>query len=276
LDLRTLTTMPGFPRLAMSRAMGAVARIPVLPGLRAPLWGFLARRLNIDRASIPGELKDYRTFLELFTRPLPEGARPMPQNRDWCSPSDGRLVASERISSEGSWVIKGTPYSTRELLPGVDRAELQGYRAMQVYLAPRDYHRYHAPCDLRVDAATVEPGGLQPVDPTLIRRSMRVLLKNRRILLHCTAADGTKLWLLYVGALNVGGMRFGFDDTLGARPWTAGTRRYDPAPTIARGAEMGCFEFGSTVVVFAPAAFRPLVRVGDSVLVRQGLLERDA
>ena len=165
--------------------MGAVARTPVLPGLRAPLWGFLARRLGIDRASIPGELKEYRSFLDLFTRPLPEGARPMPQDRSWCSPSDGRLVASERVSSEGSWVIKGTPYSTRELLPGVDPATLQGYRAMQVYLAPRDYHRYHAPCDLRVDAATVQPGGLQPVDPTLIRRSMRVLLKNRRIC--CTA-----------------------------------------------------------------------------------------
>lgn len=274
MDLRSLTTAPGFPRRALSRAAGAVARLRVPRGLRKPLWGFLGRRLGIDADSIPGELTDYRSFLELFVRPYKDGARPLPQEPEaWCSPSDGRLVAVERVAPEGSWVIKGAPYATHELLPRVPPERLRGYRALQVYLAPYDYHRYHAPCALRVDAATVMPGGLQPVDPLLVRRSMRVLARNRRVLLHCTADDGSPLWLLYVGALNVGGMRFRFDETLGNGAWHASERRYDPPPRLARGAEMGCFEFGSTVVLFTPPGMRPLVRAGDKVQVRQALLE---
>lgn len=273
MDLRSLTTLPGFPRLAMSRAAGAVARMRLPRGLRRPLWGFVARRLGIDADSIPGELSDYRSFLELFTRAYQEGARPMPQDQSWCSPADGRLVAVQRVAPEGSWVIKGAPYATRELLPGVLPEEVRRYRALQIYLAPHDYHRFHAPCGLTVDRATVLPGGLQPVDPILVKRSMRVLARNRRVLLHCTADDGRKLWLLYVGALNVGGMRFTFDSTLARGPWCASERRYDPAPRLERGEEMGCFEFGSTVVLFVPPGLRPRARSGDKVQVRQGLLE---
>jgi len=257
----------------MSRAAGAIARLPVARGLRRPLWGFLGRRLGIDPATVPGDLRDYRCFLDLFTRPLPEGARPLELDGGWLSPADGRLVARERVTPEGSWLVKGTPYATHELLPDADPEALRGYQALQVYLAPRDYHRYHAPCALRVERATVAPGGLQPVDPGLVRRSMRVLERNRRVLLHCRAEDGTPLWLLYVGALNVGGMRFTFDDTLGRPPFTRATRSYDPQPRLAPGEEMGRFEFGSTVVLFAPASMRARARVGDRVQARGALLE---
>lgn len=272
LDPRFLFTLPGVPRRGLSALMGRLARARVPIGLRRPLWGFVGRRLKIDAQSIPGDLRDYSHFLDLFTRPLPEGDRPLPESPGWLSPADGRLVAHAQVTSEGSWVIKGTPYSTAELLPHGEMDGLLGYQALQIYLSPRDYHRFHAPCDLEILRAVVEPGDLQPVDPDLVRRAMRVLVTNRRILLHCRDAQGTPFALLYVGALNVGGMRFPFDPTLGQGPWARTTRQFDPPPRLAAGEEMGRFEFGSTVVLFAPSTLRPLVALDGETRARGPLL----
>ncbi len=271
-DPRILLTLPGAPRRLISRCAGAAARAPLPRGLRRRLWPWLSQRLGIDAAEVPGDWGDFRSFLDLFTRPLPEGARPLPEADCWLSPADGMLVSSSALCPEGTWLIKGCPYSTENLLPGTHPLRLAGYQAHQIYLAPRDYHRYHAPCDLRVEAAWTGPGDLQPVDPALVRRSMRVLVTNRRILLHCRDAGGAWFGLLFVGALNVGGMRFGFDRSLGVAPLSRGERRYDPPVELAAGDELGRFEFGSTVVLFAPPGLRPLVEAGGRTRARTPLL----
>lgn len=245
-------------------------RIPVR--WRRSLWGFVGRRLKIDPAMVPGDLRDYPSFLALFTRPLPEGARPLPETPGWLAPADGRLVSINQVTTEGSWVIKGCPYSNEELLPGGDLKGLLGYRAYQVYLSPRDYHRFHVPCDCTIERAIVEPGDLQPVDPLLVRRSMRVLATNRRILLHCRDAEGRPFALLFVAALNVGGLAFPFDTTLGQGPWVRTTHHYDPPPKMAAGDELGMFEFGSTVVMFVPPGLRSLTELDGNTLARTLML----
>ena len=273
MDPRFLFTLPGIPRRGISRAMGWLARRPIPLLWRRRLWGWLAKRLQINPATISTELRDYPSFLDLFTRPLPEGSRQLPEHSGWLSPADGRLVTSDKVSAEGSWVIKGTPYTTRELLPGGHLDGLLGYQALQIYLSPRDYHRFHAPCDMEVLEALVEPGDLQPVDPNLVRRSMRVLKTNRRILLHCRSERGAPFSMLFVGALNVGGMRFVFDSTLGRAPWIRSQRRYDPPPILKRGEELGRFEFGSTIVLFVPPELRCTVELGGDTRARCGLLQ---
>lgn len=273
MSLRVLFTLPGVPRIALSRCVGFWARRRVPGRMRTWLWPALSRRLGIERESVPGDWSDYASFLEVFTRPLPEGSRPLPDDDGgWLSPADGLLVARAAVAGEGSWNVKGTPYSARELLPGLDPAQTEGWQALQIYLAPRDYHRFHAPCALEVLEARVEAGGLQPVDPTLTKRSWRVLQRNRRVLLHARTPAGERLALLFVGALNVGGMRFTFDATLGAEPWTSSSRLYDPPARVARGAELGRFEFGSTVVLFGDARRTPLVSPGERCRAREPLL----
>ncbi|MBL7007642.1 MAG: phosphatidylserine decarboxylase [Planctomycetes bacterium] len=271
-DPRFLLTLPGAPRRLISRCAGALARTRLPLGVRRRLWPWLSRRLGIAAEDVPGEWGDYRSFLELFTRPLAADSRPLPNSSSWLSPADGALVSVSPLCPEGTWLIKGCPYSTGELLPGAEPRRLAGYHALQIYLAPRDYHRYHAPCDLTVESAWSGPGELQPVDPALVRRSMRVLVTNRRVLLHCRDAQGEWLGLLFVGALNVGRMRFGFDRSLGAAPMSRGQRRYDPPVALAAGDELGLFELGSTVVLFAPPGLRPLVEVGGRTLARTPLL----
>ncbi len=256
----------------MTAFMGWLARRHIPRRLRRPLWAWVGKRLGVDPQMVPGDLQDYPTFLAFFTRPLPPGQRPLPDRPCWLAPADGRLVAISRICPEGSWVIKGTPYSTPELLPTADWQQYLDYYCLQIYLSPRDYHRFHAPCAMKVLRAVVEPGDLQPVDPALVRRSMRVLVTNRRILLHCEDAQGTPFALLFVGALNVGGMSFPFDHTLGQQPWVRTTHRYDPPPKLEAGEELGQFEFGSTIVLFAPPSLTPLLNLDQATQVRAPFL----
>ena len=67
------------------------------------------------------------------------------------SPVDGALIASGRVE-EGTLVqAKGLPYRVDELLAGdplTPRFAAAAYATL--YLAPRDYHRIHVPCDGRV------------------------------------------------------------------------------------------------------------------------------
>lgn len=270
-DARYLWTLPGAPRRSLSRVAGALARIRVPRRLRSPLWSLAARRLRIAPERVPGAWADYPRFLDLFTRPLPDGGLP-PATDTWLSPAEGLVVDRSAVTSEGSWVIKGTPYSAAELLLDSLQCEAQGLQAVQIHLAPHNYHRFHAPCDLEVLAAATAPGDLLPVDPRVARRAHRILARNRRILVRAGPTGGGFLALLFVGALNVGRIRFTFDATLGAPPLVRGQRRYDPPPRLAAGEEMGRFELGSTIVLFAPAEFRLLVPPGQACQVRQPLL----
>lgn|GEM_PF-728760 len=271
-DLRFFFTLPGVPRLLISRGAGLLARMPIPKPLRPRLWKWLCSKLGVDAGLVPGEWQDYVTFLSLFTRALPPDSRPLPTTPGWLSPADGHLVAIADAAPEGSWVIKGTPYSTAELLPGASPQEIGHYRAYQIYLAPSDYHRFHTPCALKILKAVVEPGDLQPVDPSLLKRSMRVLQTNRRILLHCESLDGIPFAMLFVGALNVGGMRFVFDTTLGVPPLIRGERHYDPPPQLTAGEELGRFEFGSTVVLFAPPTMACVIPLDGPTRARETLL----
>lgn len=273
MPVRSAFTWPGVPRAALSRAAGFWAGRQMPPGVRRRLWPWMCRRLGIPREEVPGAWDDYLTFLDLFSRPLPPGARALPpDDGGWLAPCDGRILDASPIAGEGSWVIKGAPYGAQELLPGVEVARMRGWRALQIYLAPRDYHRFHAPCDLEVVAATTVAGGLQSVDPELVRRSWRVLARNRRVVLRCRTPAGEAFALAFVGALNVGGMRFSFDPTLGAAPWVTHERRYDPPARAARGAELGRFELGSTVLVFGDSARGLLLPVGSRCRAREPLL----
>lgn len=267
-----LITLPGVPRRGLSRAAGALARARMPGFLRAPLWSFLAGRFGIAREEVPGRWRDYPRFLDVFARPLPPGSRPVPPGRAWLSPADGTLIEDTTLKPEGTWLIKGTPYSSRELLPGADLLQLDGWRALQIYLAPCNYHRYHSPCELDVLEAVAVDGDLQPVSPKLARRALRVLARNRRVLLHCRSTDGTPLALLFVGAMNVGRMLFEFDPTLAASPWTSGRRVYDPPARLGAGDEMGRFEMGSTIVFFLPPGRRPIVAQGENCRAREPLL----
>lgn len=274
--ISSIFTIPGFPRQLMSKATGLISRAYIPRFLRRPLWGYLIKLIGIEGNTISGDLIQHKNFTSLFTRHLPENSRPIPENDDWLSPSDGVLVEHSSVTAELSLTLKGTPYSLRELLPFSPLENYYGYQALQIYLAPYNYHRFHAPCELNVISAITEPGDLQPVAPKLIRRSMRIIKKNRRIILHCKDKNNRSLALIYVGALNVGRMQFTFDKTLGQSFKQYSTREYDPPIKIARGDDMGCFEMGSTVVLLAPPELDCKIKINETTTAKASLLTNES
>lgn len=269
-DLRFPLTLPGVPRRQLSRFAGLLSRWHIPKPLRKPLWSFVARRLGIKAETVPGDWADYPNFAALFTRSLPEGLRSFEDHGAWCSPVDGRVADIALVAADRSLTLKGTPYRLGELLPELPDAG--PLLALELYLSPRDYHRFHAPIGMRILEAWSHDGDLLPVDPALARRSLRVLSRNRRVGLACQSSHGEAFWMLFVGAFNVGRISFRFDGGLG-NPASLGSRRtYDPPPLVGLGEEFGHFVFGSTVVVLAPAGSQPLVATGERVLVGQPLL----
>ncbi|MFQ5749161.1 MAG: phosphatidylserine decarboxylase, partial [Planctomycetota bacterium] len=130
--------------------------------------------------------------------------------------------------------------------------------------------------ELAVCEAWSQEGDLQPVDPSLAGPSRRILVRNRRILLHCRSEEGTPFAILLVGAFNVGRILFSFDPTLGGKRIQNGLRHYAPPCRLAAGEEMGRFELGSSVVLFAPPDRRPLLPPGEPCRAREPLLAAPA
>jgi phosphatidylserine decarboxylase len=104
------------------------------------------------------------------------------------------------------------------------------------------------------------PGRLWPVNRIGLEGVDGVFARNERIcawMRLARAASGVAepdLCLVAVGAALVGSVKLVFDSLATNAPGAdAVFRQYDPPVELARGAEWGRFEFGSTIVVLARA-----------------------
>ena len=72
----SLTLLRFYPKRAASGVAGALARMTLPRGLRAPVYGRFARAYgaSLDEADRP--LEEYASFLDFFTRRLKPGLRP--------------------------------------------------------------------------------------------------------------------------------------------------------------------------------------------------------
>ena len=126
-----------------------------------------------------------------------------------------------------------------------------------IYLSPRDYHHYHAPCDLSVLQALYIPADLYSVAKKFLLKIPNLYAKNERVILKCKMRNGGILWMVFVGALNVGKMRFDFD----ARIQTNACANKEVALyeyenlSFKKGDHLGNFELGSTIVLVAQSEF---------------------
>ncbi|MCX8266205.1 MAG: hypothetical protein OTI37_01180, partial [Planctomycetota bacterium] len=87
MEVRSLFTVPAFPRVAMSRAVGAICKWYIPKFMRLPLWRRVISKLGISDDTVGDDLQSFATFLELFTRKLPAGSRPIAKNEHWVSPA---------------------------------------------------------------------------------------------------------------------------------------------------------------------------------------------
>ncbi len=244
------------PSRVLSRATGCLARLPLPPFARSPLLGAFARLYGIDLDEVDGHLKSFPSFQAFFTRRLKEGSRPVdPDPAVLVSPVDGKILSSGPLEEAEKLEVKGARFSPEELLGERDR-DLQGGSQVTLYLSPSDYHRIHAPISGVVPSWRHVPGRLLPVNPFTVHSVEKVFPGNERIAsLWEDPSLGRRLWMVLVGALNVGSIRVLWDPALRTNRGkkSPGLYHTESPRRFSKGEEAARFELGSTVVLLLPA-----------------------
>lgn len=233
------------PRKRGARTMGWLAR------RRASRWlnRAFVRAYQVDLSEATGALEDYRTLEALFTRSLKPGARPVAtEARAVVSPVDG-VAAWVGTSTDGA--VPVTPRHKLRLSELVDEP-VTGERDVAIlYLSPRDYHRVHVPREARATAWRYVPGTLWPVFPAAVRRVRDLFARNERVSVHLDSDIGP-LTVVLVGAFGVGRITLEVCDLITNSGGRHAAGALTPPVPLERGALLGTFHLGSTVVLLAP------------------------
>jgi phosphatidylserine decarboxylase len=257
------------PRRWATIFMGWLSGIenPVVRATCIGLW-----RLFSDLDLSEAKTTRFRSLQECFTRELKDGARPLDRDSGvLISPVDGIVGASGRVVQGAVLQTKGFPYTLTDLLG--DEALVDQYRDgsyVTLRLTPTMYHRFHAPHDCRVEQVTYFSGDTWNVNPITLRRVERLFCKNERAAIRCRLADtGHLVTLVPVAAILVASIRLHFLNVLFHLRYR-GPNVIPCDASLRKGDEMGWFQHGSTVIVFAPAGLALCESLREGQRIRMG------
>ena len=239
------------PKRALTVFAGIVAGAKLGKLTTSLIRWFVAKYgVNMAEAANP-DIGGYESFNDFFTRALRDGARPLAA-ADYLSPVDGAISQFGAIEGEQIFQAKGHQYSTTALVGGDQAlaAQFQDGSFATLYLSPKDYHRIHMPCDGRLTRMIYVPGALFSVNPTTARGVPVLFARHERVICVFESADGPFV-LALVGATIVGSMATVWHGVV--NPPRGGEIRewayVDDEVFLEKGAEMGRFLLGSTVVM---------------------------
>jgi phosphatidylserine decarboxylase len=270
------------PQHFLSRIVLRVTRIRLRPVKNLLIKSFLRGfKPNMSEASHPNPLQ-YPSFNAFFTRTLRAGARPIDIDPGvLVSPVDGTVSQIGRLDGSKLLQAKGHDYTLEALLDGAPESPLgtsplpagdvtataapvprlqwaerfKGGAFATLYLAPYNYHRIHMPLAGTLRAAWFVPGKLFSVNAVTAAAVPGLFAKNERVV--CVFEDGPRSFaMVLVGALFVGSIATVWHGDVAPR---SPHERVDlPLATsrsplkLSKGAEMGRFNMGSTVILLLP------------------------
>ena len=257
------------PRQLLTRFMGWFSKIeqPLVRDLSIATWQLFA---DLDLSD--ARQTKFRSLHDCFTRQLRDGARPLdPDPEILLSPSDGIVGTCGAIGGCEVIQAKGFPYTLLDLLG--DPALVEYYRDgsyVTLRLTSSMYHRFHAPHDCRVEKVTYISGDTWNVNPIALRRVEKLFCKNERALIETVLAAGQqRITLVPVAAILVASIRLHFIDVLLHLRYR-GPNVIACQASFARGEEMGFFQHGSTIIVFAPKGFSLCNGISEGKEIRMG------
>lgn len=282
-----IAALERLPQGALSRLAGRLADVPIPRPMRRPVLVAFAKATGADPDEAERPPEEYATLDAFFVRRLRRGARPWRADPSGAgSPVDGVVGQVGKVSRGRLVQAKGLDYTAAELLGDAQLAErLDGGPFVTLYLAPRHYHRVHAPCRGRLVAARHVPGNLLPVNAPAVASVPGLFARNERLVCDLDGTSGD-VAVVAVGATNVGRIESVFDPgwngpgggvtnrrrVTNRRGRAVESRRYDPPLELEAGDELMAFHLGSSVVVLFEAGRVLLdprivpgseVRVGD-------------
>ncbi len=267
-DLNFLLTNR-IPRRLATQFVGWLSKVeqPLVRDASIGIW-----RLFSDLDLSEARQQKFKSLRDCFIRELKDGARPIDTDPAiLISPCDAIVGASGKIAGTELIQVKGFPYALDDLL--CDPTLIDHYRNgryVTLRLTASMYHRFHAPHDCRVEQVTYISGDTWNVNPIALKRVEKLFCKNERALVRTRlVTGGHTITLVPVAAILVAGIRFNFLDMK--------VDRLKPGRTVMpceasfkKGDEMGWFEHGSTIIVFAPDGFELCDGVTEGTEIRMG------
>jgi len=226
---------------------------------------WFVRAYKVDLSEASGDLSDYATLSELFTRTLKPGVRPITTDPTAIvSPVDGTVAAVGLSTNRQVQIAPDRSLSLSELLGEPIDDERQ---VAVLYLSPKDYHRVHLPREGQITGWSYIPGTLWPVFPAAVRKVRGLFSRNERCCVQVHTSEGP-LSVVLIGAFGVGRISLSFTDLITNTGGTATSVTFEEPHPIERGDHLGTFHLGSTVILVAPpGAWTWSVHPGDPVRV---------
>lgn len=214
----------------------------------------------------------FGSFNEFFTRALKAGARTVAADLTAIAcPADGTISEAGEIDGERLLQAKGRSFSLTELLAAQPWARsFEGGSFATIYLAPFNYHRVHMPLRGELKETVYVPGRLFSVNAITASHVPKLFARNERVLTLFDTAFG-QVALVMVGALNVGSIATVWAGDITPAAHRVMTRLPGRDLSLEKGAELGRFNMGSTVILlFQQGRARWLGDVRAGAIVRLG------
>lgn len=206
---------------------------------------------HINTYEMYGNIEDYSTFNEFFSRPLKKNARPIDEQTDsLVFPSDGTLSQYGNLTENLQIQAKGHYFTTETLLADEKDAEaFRNGKFCTVYLSPADYHRVHIPFAGKLLKMTYVPGELFSVNPLYVENIPELYARNERVVCLFETAVG-KMAVILVGATIVRSISTAWAGIVAPNTFgSIATETYEKKKiTFEKGDEIGRFMMGSTVI----------------------------
>jgi phosphatidylserine decarboxylase len=223
------------PQHILSRLVGYIANCRTV-WIKNFLIDWFIKRYKVDMSvAIESDPHKYETFNKFFIRAIKPELRPITQNEnEIVCPIDGAVSQIGNLTGGQLIQAKGFYYDVKTLLGNDEHAAIftSGSFAT-LYLSPKDYHRVHMPLSGKLIARKHIPGSLFSVNPLSVTEIPNLFSRNERAVSIFATKNGPMAMVL-VGAMLVASIVL--VDKNG----------------LARGEEMGCFQFGSTVILLFP------------------------
>ncbi len=222
------------------------------PGLKNWMIKRFIQRYNVDMSlAVIEDPEKYSNFNDFFTRHLKPEVRPMTNGeKDIVCPVDGSIAQIGQIKQNQLLQAKNFYFDLETMFANDQQLAETFYDGSfaTLYLSPRDYHRVHMPLAGKLEKAIYVPGRLFSVNRMTSDLVPQLYSRNERLICLFSTEAGP-MAVIFVGALIVGGIQ-----TVWMNKPATSYKAGDIMPPsknvhLAKGAELGKFLLGSTVIV---------------------------
>ncbi len=245
------------PQHLLSRWVGCIAESR-LGLVKNALIKLFIKAYNVDMTeAIHRDPSLYGSFNEFFARELIPGARPLcSATAAIAAPADGAISQVGEIESGFIIQAKGREFDVTTLMGGDDYLSdpFRGGKFMTIYLAPKDYHRVHMPCDGQLQTMIHVPGQLFSVNDATTQQVANLFARNERVV-SIFDTDAGPMAVVMVGAMVVASIETTWAGIITPPRRQVRTTHYPDTREVklSKGSQLGSFRLGSTVIVlFGP------------------------